>query len=53
MYGLRDVPRLIDLLGDEIAQRLADAAERAVRDPLEAVPEASRSRSLQASTSNC
>jgi 2-keto-4-pentenoate hydratase/2-oxohepta-3-ene-1,7-dioic acid hydratase in catechol pathway len=39
LHALRDVSRLVDLLGDGFADRLADAAERAVRDPFEVVPE--------------
>jgi 2-keto-4-pentenoate hydratase/2-oxohepta-3-ene-1,7-dioic acid hydratase in catechol pathway len=40
LYALRDVSRLVDLLGEGFADRMADAAERAVRDPFEVVDEA-------------
>jgi 2-keto-4-pentenoate hydratase/2-oxohepta-3-ene-1,7-dioic acid hydratase in catechol pathway len=40
LYALRDVPSLLDLLGDGFEDRMADAAERALRDPFEVVAEA-------------
>jgi 2-keto-4-pentenoate hydratase/2-oxohepta-3-ene-1,7-dioic acid hydratase in catechol pathway len=41
LFALGDVPSLLDLLGEGYADRMADAAERAVRDPFEVVDEAS------------
>ncbi len=40
LYGLRDDATLLDLLGDGFEERMAEAAERALRDPLEVVDEA-------------
>jgi 2-keto-4-pentenoate hydratase/2-oxohepta-3-ene-1,7-dioic acid hydratase in catechol pathway len=40
LYGLRDVSSLLELLGDGFEDRLAEAGERALRDPFEVVEEA-------------
>lgn len=39
LHGLRDVDSLLDLLGDGFEQRLAEAAQAALADPLEVLPE--------------
>jgi 2-keto-4-pentenoate hydratase/2-oxohepta-3-ene-1,7-dioic acid hydratase in catechol pathway len=39
LYGLRDLSSLLNLLGDGFKDRMADAAERALRDPFEVVPQ--------------
>jgi 2-keto-4-pentenoate hydratase/2-oxohepta-3-ene-1,7-dioic acid hydratase in catechol pathway len=39
LYGLRDLSSLLDLLGGGYKERMAAAAERAVGDPFEVVPD--------------
>ena len=39
LFGLRDVSSLLELLGDGFEERLAEAGERALRDPFEVVEE--------------